>query len=202
MRIMIIIDHPWQESFNHALLNSFIEELQGNQHEIDVLDLNQDGFDPRMTAEELALYGKGEFIDPKVGEYQQRIMNAEHLVFFFPIWWQVMPATLKGFLDKVFLHNWAFVDAKPLPIGKLTHIQGATVITTSGVSNGYYSFVYHNALKSTFIKGTLRFCGIENTRWVNFGKVGEVTKETRKKWLCEVKDLARRMTDIPHVLHK
>lgn len=202
MHIMIIIDHPWQESFNHALLDAFVEELKKNHHKIDVLDLKKDGFDPRMTAEELALYGEGKFLDPKVGEYQERIMQADHLVFFFPIWWQVMPATLKGFLDKVLLHNWAFVDAKPQPIGKLTHIQGATVITTSGVSNGYYSFVYHNALKSTFLKGTLRFCGITNARWVNFGKVGEVSQETRCKWVNEVRGIARRLTDIPPVMYK
>jgi putative NADPH-quinone reductase len=201
MRVLIILDHPWEKSFNHSILETFIEGLQDNHHEIDLLDLNKEGFDPRMTADELALYGEGKFLDPKVGEYQQRIMQADHLVFIFPIWWQVMPATLKGFLDKVLLHNWAFVDAKPQPIGKLTHIQGATVITTSGVSNGYYNFVYHNALKSTFLKGTLRFCGIQNVRWVNYGKVGEVDHATRCKWLQEIKSLACRLTDIPPVLH-
>ncbi len=201
MRVMIIIDHPWEKSFNHAILQALTDGLQENHHEIDLLDLNKDGFNPLMSAEELALYGTGKYLDPKVGKYQQRIMLADHLVFIFPIWWQVMPAALKGFLDKVLLHNWAFIDAKPTPIGKLTHIQGATVITTSGVSSSYYSFVYHNALKSTFLKGTLRFCGIHNARWLNFGKVGEVSEATRSQWLQEVKTLARRLTDIPPVLH-
>lgn len=97
-----------------------------------------------------------------------------------------MPAMLKGFLDKVLLYNWAYVDAQPTPIGKLTHIQGATVVTTMGVSNGYYRFVYRNTLKQVFLKGTLRFCGIKKTRWLNLGRVAELKDEQRKKWLTEI----------------
>lgn len=201
MRVLIVYDHPWEKSFNHAILETFMEGLEENHHQIDLIDLNRDGFDPRMTPAELALYGEGKFLDPLVGDYQQRIQQADHLVFIFPIWWQVMPAMLKGFLDKVLLHHWAFIDQKPQPIGKLSHIQGATVITTSGVSSGFYNFVYHNALKYTFLKGTLRFCGIHNARWVNFGKAGEASPATRRKWLRETKALAARLTDIPHVLH-
>ncbi len=41
-------------------------------------------------------------------EIQQEILAADHLVFVYPNWWATFPALLKGFIDRVFLPNFAF----------------------------------------------------------------------------------------------
>jgi NAD(P)H dehydrogenase (quinone) len=51
---------------------------------------------------DLAAYAMGQSADPAVRAFQARIDAAQQLVFEFPIWWEVMPALLKGFVDKVF----------------------------------------------------------------------------------------------------
>ncbi|MCJ7694973.1 MAG: NAD(P)H-dependent oxidoreductase, partial [Anaerolineaceae bacterium] len=92
MHFHIIIDHPWDKSFNHAVLAAFIGGIAKNLHTFDVLDLNKEGFDPIISEEELAVYSSGGVKDPKVKEYQDRLLEAQHLVLIFPIWWNVMPA--------------------------------------------------------------------------------------------------------------
>lgn len=184
MRVMVIIDHPYTGSFNHALKDAVLRGLAAGGHAADLLDLHQENFDPVMHREELAGYAQGRYLDPKVGEYQSRIMQAQHLIFIFPVWWQVMPALLKGWLDKVLLPEWAFTEADAIPL--LTHITGATAITTMGASE-----FGDNAVQKMFLGGTLGFCGITHTHYINFLEVQNVSPEQRAQWLAEVEAYAR-----------
>ena len=184
MRVLVVIDHPWEQSFNYALMTAFVRGLEAAGHEVDRLDLHADGFDPVMRREELAVYTQGTVLDPQVRDYQARIMQAAHLAFFFPVWWEVMPAMLKGWMDKVFTPEWAFTEADATPL--LTHITGATVVTTMGAPE-----ITFNSVEPVLCKGTLGFCGITNYRWVNFLDVGNVAAAQRRTWLDEVELLGR-----------
>lgn len=192
MKVHIIIDHPWDRSFNYSVMGAFIEGLAENQHEVDVLDLNKDGFNPIISEQELALYAQGGFLDPKVKEYQDRLTTCEHVVFIFPIWWNVMPAALKGWMDKVLLPGFAFTtDQVPEPL--LGHIRGATVLTTTGTPDQYHREEYNNALEWVLNKGTLEFCGITPVNWFNFGNTGFASREKHSEWLVFVKEYARKL---------
>jgi NAD(P)H dehydrogenase (quinone) len=179
MRVMVTIDHPWQQSFNRAIMARAVDVLRGRGWEVDMLDLHQDGFDPVLHVRELAVYTQGKFLDPKVADYQQRIRWADHLIYIFPVWWEVMPAMLKGFFDKVFLPEWAFreIDAAPL----LTHVKTGTAITTMGAPKPIYTSV-----EAVLCKGILEFCGVQKTRWFNICEVGSKTDEQRLAWLGEI----------------
>ncbi len=187
MRVLAVLDHPWENSFNHAILKAAVAGLEAAGHEVDVLDLHRDGFNPVMKVEELAGYTAGRWLDPKVGEYQTRIDSAEWLYLVFPVWWETAPALLKGFFDKVFLPGWAFTEADASPL--LTHLRGATVITTMGAPKAV-----HTAVASAVCKGTLEMVGVQHTRWINFLDVGNSTPGQRSGWLAEVADSA---SDLP-----
>ncbi len=184
MRVMAIIDHPRPDSFNHAILGAAVGGLRSAGHDVDVLDLHADGFDPVMRVEELAVYTAGKWLDPKVGEYQGRLDKSDYLYLVFPVWWESMPALLKGFFDKVFLPGWAFTEADFLPL--LGHIRGATVITTMGAPKAV-----HTSVVPALCKGTLEACGVGPTRWINFLEVGNVAEEQREVWLAGVTAGAR-----------
>lgn len=186
MNVMVIFDHPWSGSYCNAVLQQVINGLKRAGHQCDLLELHKDGFEPIMSERELSLYSKGKYSDPKVGEYQSRIEKAEHLFFIFPIWWEVMPAYLKGFCDKVFLNNWAYEKKGRMPKGKLTFIKGATVITTMGTPGFLYRLKYGNAIEKAFIAGTLKFCGIKKVKWINLPSVDRVKPEKREGWLTEI----------------
>lgn len=54
-----------------------------------------------MTAEDLLAFKNKKSIDKQANEYIHCVKAADHLVFIFPIWWELMPALMKGFIDKV-----------------------------------------------------------------------------------------------------
>lgn len=179
MRFMIIIDHPWKNSFNHAILARITARLESRGHAVDVLDLHDEDFDPVMHVDELAVYKQGKTLDPAIGGYQARVNQADHLIFVFPVWWEVMPALLKGWIDKVFLPEWAFTEADAAPL--LTFIKTATAITTMGAPE-----VIHTSVERMLLKGVLEFCGVTETFWLNLCAVSEKTDAEREAWLADI----------------
>lgn len=185
MKVHIIIDHPWRESFNYAMLSALSNGINTAGHSIDLLDLNQDEFNPVFSPQELAVYAEGNSLDPKVKEYQQRLMKTDYLVMIFPIWWNVMPARLKGWMDKVLLPGFAFTRGQfPEPL--LKHFQGAMILTTSGAPDQVVRETFHSAIDWVLCKGTLEFCGFSPTIWHNFGETGFASQEKHQTWLAFV----------------
>ena len=192
MKFHIIIDHPWSGSFNYAIMHSFIEGIKGKRNDFDVLDLNKENFNPIMSVEELAAYPQGKSFDPRIKEYQERLIKCDHLVMIFPVWWMIMPARLKGWLDKVLLPGFAFTtDQEPKPL--LNHISGATILTTTGVPDDFHRKEFNNALEWVLCKGTLGFVGIKEIEWLNFGDTGYTSQAKHKEWLEFVKEYSRKL---------
>jgi NAD(P)H dehydrogenase (quinone) len=186
-KILIIYAHPWGQSFNHAILDSVKKALDEKKSNYDIIDLNKEKFNPVYGQEELALYSKAKFLDPKIGEYQKKIENSSSLIFIFPIWWADMPAILKGFLEKVFLPGWAYTPTNSGMLhGKLTNLKKAVVITTMGSPKIYYNFILGNPIKKILINNTLIMCGIKKCKLLQLGRTQFITKTKREKWLTQI----------------
>lgn len=189
MHALILFDHPYERSYSHALLEAVQQGLGEGGHSWDLVDLYRDGFDPVMKAEDLARYGEGVSSDPKVAEYQGRVDRADHLVMIFPVWWQVMPALSKGFLDKVLLPGWSFEETSGMvPRGLLGRLR-VTVITTMGFPHWYYRIFFGNALAGQLLRGSFGFVGIprRQRRWINVGNVARIGDAARKRRLEQVR---------------
>ncbi|TRZ43134.1 NAD(P)H-dependent oxidoreductase [Robertkochia solimangrovi] len=189
MKVAIVFNHPYQGSFCNAILNSVINGLKRANHEIDLIHLDNDNFNPVMTAGDLKGFRDKKPIDPKVLEYSERIKNADHLVFIFPIWWELMPALTKGFVDKVIFPGVAYdytnaENTRMKPLWK--NLKGETMITTMNTPNYLYWLFFGNAIKKTMIMGTFWKIGFKNRKWISFNQVKQVTKEKREKWLVRL----------------
>ena len=185
MKTTIIIAHPWHGSFNKAILD--VIEKEFNNKEKIIIDLNKDEFNPVMKETELALFSKGQYLDEQVKKYQEILSQSNELIFIFPIWWNNLPAILKGFIDKVMLKNFAYKESEIGFKGLLTHIKKATVITTSQAPTWYIKWIMGNPIKSVFIRGTLHAIGIKNVKWLNHGNTTGGSDESRKRFLLIVK---------------
>ncbi len=187
MNVKIIYAHPYEGSYNKAILDSVTAGLKEAGHSIDLLDICKDDFNPVMTEEDLKAASQKTVVDPKVLEYQGRIEKVNHLVIIFPVWFECMPAILKGYFDKVFSNGWAYksVEGKNQPVGQLTYLN-ATVITTMGVPKFVYNLFLNNALQGVLIKGALKFCGVQKVKWIKLCSVQTVPGEKRTKWLKEI----------------
>ncbi|WP_239373090.1 NAD(P)H-dependent oxidoreductase [Snodgrassella gandavensis] len=187
MKTLIIYSHPYEQSYNHAILNKTISLLKESGKDFDIIDLYKDGFSPVYTSEELKLFSTGQTTDPLVEKYQKMIMDASDIVFIFPIWWNDLPGILKGFIDKVFKKNFSYVDTPTGVKGKIRNIHSTTVLTTSSSPTWFIRFFAGNAIKSVFIKSTLKQLGIKNVTWKNMGQIRTASQEKRQLFLKNIK---------------
>ncbi|MDD2284750.1 MAG: NAD(P)H-dependent oxidoreductase [Paludibacter sp.] len=188
MRVVIIFNHPYEGSYCNAILNAVTKGLQKARHEIDLIHLDKEGFNPVMTAADLKAFKDRKPIDPMVIEYKQRLDNADHLVFIFPIWWELMPALTKGFIDKVIFPGVAY-DYRPSGNGMvplLKNLKSVTVITTMNAPSIVYRLLFGNAIQRAVVRGTFWKIGYKNRKWINLGMVKMVSDKKRKKWLVRL----------------
>lgn len=190
MHTTIIYAHPWDGSFNHSILTTIQGELDRQQTDYEVIDLHQDKFNPVYSAEELAHFAKGIALDPLVTKYQDILAKTDKLIFIFPIWWNDVPALIKGFIDKVMLKGYAYEDDTSNGVqGKLTHIQSALVLTTSGAPTAFIETMAGNGIQNIFVNVTLKQLGIQAAHWHNFGEIDSATHEQIEQDLEEAKAL-------------
>ena len=74
MNTTIILAHPWHGSYNKAIVGTIIKTLEDKKESYQIIDLNKDNFNPILTQNELALYSKGEQLDPLVSKYQKILL--------------------------------------------------------------------------------------------------------------------------------
>lgn len=190
MRVAIVFNHPYEGSYCNAILNAVTNGLQKSKHEVDLFHLDKDRFNPVMTEQDLKAFVDRKPIDPKVIEYTQRLDKADHLVFIFPIWWELMPALTKGFIDRVLFPGVAY-DHSPnghgmIPLFK--NLKGVTIITTMNTPSFLYQIVFGNAIKKAMITGTFGKLGYKNLKWINLTMVRTVSDKKRKKWLTNLEN--------------
>ncbi|HVZ53061.1 MAG TPA: NAD(P)H-dependent oxidoreductase [Pseudolabrys sp.] len=128
MRILYIYCHPLPESFHAAIRVKALDALNTAGHEIDLLDLYAEKFDPVLSED-----GRRHYHDPARNQgglesYIARLTAADAVVVQFPTWCFGMPAMLKGFLDRMFMPGVAFdisdpAQVKPM-LGNIKRIVG------------------------------------------------------------------------------
>lgn len=195
MRVAIVFNHPYEGSYCHAILDSVKGGLDKAGHKTDVIHLDQDQFNPVMTAKDLLAFRNKKSIDPQALDYIQRIKAADHLVFIFPIWWELMPALMKGFIDKVIFpgETYEYTRSGYGMVTLMDNLKSATVITTMNTPAMMYKFMYGDAIKKSLIRGTLKKSGIKNVKWLSLNMVKASSREKREKWLGKIE---KRFTDL------
>ncbi len=105
MRIVEILCNPRPGSYNLALAAGAREKLVQLGHEVILHDLYREGFDPVLSAPELA---RSYSLDGLVQIHSQDIAAADGLIIFHPDWWGQPPALMKGWIDRVFRQGVAY----------------------------------------------------------------------------------------------
>ncbi|WP_373741372.1 NAD(P)H-dependent oxidoreductase [Neisseria sp.] len=180
----IVYAHPYEKSFNHAVLQRVRQLLDGKGEPYRIIDLYADGFNPAYTKEELALFNQGRALDPLVQEYQRILRETRRLIFIFPVWWADVPAIVKGFEDKVFLKTLTYEET-PMRrlVGKLTHIREAVALSTSTAPTWYLKYFCGDTVNKAMLNHTLKAVGVGSRKWVNFGNISQSTAAQRQAFL-------------------
>ncbi|EWY40559.1 NAD(P)H dehydrogenase [Skermanella stibiiresistens SB22] len=123
MKILLVFAHPEPGSLNGALRRVAVGELEAQGHEVRVSDLHADGWksaidradfpalapDARLrpAAASGEAFATGALTADVLAE-QEKLMWADTLILQFPLWWFTMPAILKGWVDRVYSHGFAY----------------------------------------------------------------------------------------------
>lgn len=167
MKSTIILATNNEKSFSKEIVNKLTDILTQNKVQYEIIDLYKDNFNPVMTAKQEQLYAKGQTDDELVKKYQKHLKESDEIILVFPLWFNNVPAILKGFFDKVLLKEFAFTEENNKPKGLLNHIKSGLVISTSESNSGYLTEELNNPIETVVVKGTLGVCGIENVEYIN-----------------------------------
>ncbi len=190
MKITVIIAHPnTDKSFNHAIALTAAETLKEIGHDVTILDLYKENFDPVLTLNEEKLDVSE--LPEQIRNMMRTVQESDGLIFVHPNWWGTPPAILKGFLDRVFRVGFAY---KFSPDGVLALFKDKTaqIFTTSNTPRDVEISVYGDPLENFWKTVVFGLCGCRSFERRNFESIIMSSPEDRQKWLAEVAETIKR----------
>lgn len=188
MRVLYLYCHPLPESFHAAIRAEALAALSAAGHEVDLLDLYAEGFDPVLSED-----GRRRYHDESVNQqglepFIARLRAAEALVVQFPTWSFGPPAMLKGFFDRMFMPGVGFDISDPAAVKPLLgHIRSITGIVTYG-RPFWYAFYMGDPPKKIVTRYLWWFTGWKaRRRYLALYHLNVVSAEKRAGFIAKVK---------------
>ncbi len=186
-KVFIISAYPNHEGFGAHLADSYLEESLKAGHEATLLDLSKISFDPILHHG----YKNKQKLEDDLLLAQKNISWADHLVFFFPIWWGGAPAILKGFFDRVFLPGFAFSYEHGYLPKQLLKNKSARIIVTMDAPALYDSLFLGSAGITLVKKSILQFCGINPVKVTKISRLRYLNDKQRNKVVTKIRQIAK-----------
>ncbi|WP_164146996.1 NAD(P)H-dependent oxidoreductase [Stenotrophomonas maltophilia] len=162
MHSLIVTAHPEPGSLTHAIAQRIGEAIAASDagNTVAHADLMAEGFDPRFTAQDQALFRGTGVVPADVAAEHARLDATDTLVLVYPLYWWSFPALLKGWIDRVFTQGWAYQEGADCKVQKKlqrlrVHLvgvggAGAEMIERRG---------YGAAMKAQIDMGIFDYCG-------------------------------------------
>lgn len=183
-RLLVITGHPRSDSLCAALAEAYVSGARGAGCPVEVLDLAGMRFDEDVTAGSPA----HQPLEPDLQGARDLIDGAQHLVFVFPNWWGMMPARLKGFLDRVLYPGFAFREDGGHYYGLLAP-RTAELLVTMDVPPLVYRWIQGAPGEKAMSRATLGLCGITTVATTCFSPPSHSDQATREGWIRQARAL-------------
>jgi NAD(P)H dehydrogenase (quinone) len=158
MRHLIIATHPSTKSFNHSIVEAYTTALTERGHQVACRDLYTMGFNPILSARDMAGMARGK-LPGDIRVELNAIRAADAITLISPLWWRGFPAMLKGYVDRVFSAKFADVNEVYGP--RLSGKKGAIIVTAERSVGELRSSGTLRALKTIYDEGLMGYCDIE-----------------------------------------
>jgi putative NADPH-quinone reductase len=207
MKRTLVYNHPYDKSFNAAIKSVIIDVHKESDVQLKVFDLNEIQFNPVMSPEELREFSRARTkeginignLDPMVVDMAREINESDELILLFPIWWELMPAQMKGFIDKVMTPGLLYTNVSEFKLKLISDTwKKVTVITTMNTPNFLYRTVFGNAINFALKYGTFMKLGVKSYRWINLSSVKLKPQSKRQDDLHRLKNLSSTRHEILH----
>jgi putative NADPH-quinone reductase len=190
MQVSVILAHPNDQSFNHAIAQAAVAEQTRTGHRVRFYDLYAEKFDPVLPANEIL---KESPLPSDVALHYREISCTDGIIIIHPNWWGQLPAILKGWIDRVIRPGVAyqFVDGdqgEGIPVG-LLKAKVALVFNTSNTSTECETKLFGDPLETLWKSCVWGLCGVAATYREMFNVVVTSTAQQRREWLEKVKEV-------------
>ncbi|MBL9049975.1 MAG: NAD(P)H-dependent oxidoreductase [Tabrizicola sp.] len=197
MRLLFVHAHPVPESFNAALCAAALETARAQGHDVRLIDLHAEGFNPVMSTDERRGYTEDVPLPADLVHQVEALQWAEGLILVYPTWWYSQPAILKGWMDRVWRPGIAFTlheEGQRLRPA-LANIRLIGVITSFGSPWWFWTFLIGAPGRKIVLRG-LRFCTNRRTKtfWLGLHEIDDQTEASRKRYIDKVR---ARIAQIP-----
>lgn len=189
-KVLVINGHPDKQSYNRALSETYYQEANKSNAIVSQINIGDLDFNPNLQFG----YRERTALEPDLVDAIEKIKEADHLVWVFPMWWYGYPAIMKGFIERTFLPGIAYqpIEGKAFP-KKLLKGKSARLIITADTPRWYdYLFMKQPAINQ-FKKGTLQFCGINPVKVSYIAPLKDSSLDFREKWLKKVSLLGEKL---------
>lgn len=185
-KVLILNGNPQANSLSDALTTAYRSGLP-TTCAVEIFNVADMLFDPNLVLG----YTQQQPLEPCLLTFQQALLQADHLVIIFPIWWGGMPAQLKGLIDRTFLPNVTFkyTTGSSLP-QQLLKGKTAQLLITMDAPVWYYRYWQGAPVVRQLKQNILGFCGFKQIQVTWFGKVLNSTMLERQSWLKQAQQLA------------
>lgn len=163
MHVLTVLDHPDPGSFSAAVARQFMAGASAAGHDVELADLNAEGFDPRWSLADIEA-DSPTTVPPDILREQARIARADAICLVFPLFWWGMPAMTKGWVDRVWSWGWAY-DQLDDPEHSLQRPRSGVLLVPAGArSDEMEDRGYRAALETGWIDGTFGYFGFSPRR--------------------------------------
>jgi putative NADPH-quinone reductase len=163
MQISLILAHPSEESFNHAIAMAAVDTLKDNGHTVICHDLYKEKFDPILLTEE---FSKNAELPSVIQQHCDEIANADGIIIVHPNWSGQPPAILKGWIDRVIKPGVGYeFEGEDGAIGTpkgLLKAKTAMVFNTSDTPTIVERDILGDTLESIWKNYVFGLCGIKD----------------------------------------
>ena len=179
MNVLIVFAHPEPQSFNAAMKDLAVAELQQQGHQVRVSDLYAMHWNPVASAADFnqrnnpdylvyALEQRhactSETLAPDIRDELEKLQWADLVIFNFPVYWFSVPAILKGWFDRVLVSGICYGGKRFYDRGGLAGKKAMLVITIGGQPHMLEDGGIHGQLNDMLrpiLRGTLGYVGFD-----------------------------------------
>jgi putative NADPH-quinone reductase len=185
--VLVIKGHPDSSSLSSALADAYAQAAVSCGATLTCLDLAQLKFDPILRRG----YKEEQALEPDLVAASAALRAAQHVAWFFPMWWGGPPALVKGFVERVFTPGYAFRyrGRNQMPV-KLLSGRSARLVSSMDSPLAWYTLALRRALHAAFGTGTLSFVGFAPIRTSMFYELRFRSEIERKRAFEQVQRAA------------
>lgn len=187
MNILIVLAHPDDSSFNHAIANQAHETLKKNGHTVIFHDLYKEQFDAILPGQEIP---RDVDLPATIAQHCEECATVDGIIVVHPNWWGMPPAILTGWVDRVMRPGLAYEfiegdSGEGIPVG-LLNADKALIFNTSNTFAEREREVFGDPLERIWKDCIFDLCGVKEIDRSMFGVIVTSTQEERETWLAEV----------------